>query len=380
MAKIAYVLPYLETGGTEQHVLNLARALKDRHSLTLVAPPGPLAERFAAEGIRQVTFPRFDRDLSGGLAAFRRAIQDLSREGTDLFHVHAAIELALLTRLRARRTPLVFTVHGFFGTSASLSYRLAVQVANRVADRVICVSGVERERLVGLGLRANKAVVVWNGVPEPPTPAPADLAAFRHSFGLPGEDGVASPEKSPVIGALGRLEQQKGLQHLVEAGARLGRQGLEPRLLFIGDGSKREALRRQAKEAGVRALFTGFLGERERNAVLTCLDVFAMPSLGEALPLALIEAMSYGLPIVATTVGGIPEIVEDGVTGLLVAPGDAAALTDRLARLVRDEGLRRRLGEAARRFFGVHLTHTAMAEGVERIYEALFSSADGGGR
>ncbi|MGE5481780.1 MAG: glycosyltransferase family 4 protein [Bacteroidota bacterium] len=364
MAKIAYLLPYLETGGTEQHVLNLVRVLKERHSLVLAAPPGPLAERFAAEGIPHLTFPRFDRDLWGGLRAFRRVMRELRQQGTELYHVHAGIELLLLTRLLGGR-PLVYTIHGFFGPSAPTDYRLAAFVANRVADRVICVSQVEREKLVSLGLDAAKTTVIWNGVPEPRTPEPAEVAAFRQRFGL-------APDR-PLIGAIGRLEKQKGLEYLVDACALVKSGGLDPRLLLVGDGRERPALEQQARTLGVDVVFAGFLGERERDAALAAIDVFVMPSLGEALPLALIEAMGAGKAIVATPVGGIPEIIRDGQTGYLVPPGDAQALAERLAELGQDSGQRQQMGREARHFFQERLTHRATAERTEDAYVQLFA-------
>lgn len=362
MPRIAYILPYLETGGTEQHVLNLARVLKERHSVVLVAPPGPLGERFAAEGISQLTFPRFDRDFFGGLRSFGRLIKDLRRQGTDLFHVHAAIELVLLTRLWGGR-PVVYTVHGFFGPSAASDYRLAALVANRAADRVICVSQIEREKLVSVGLKPDKAAVVWNGVPQPRTPDPSEVQAFRTKYGL-------RPDLV-TIGAIGRLEKQKGLEYLVEACAMLNRQGIAHQLVLVGDGRERGALETQARSLGVRVIFTGFLGENERDAALGSLDIFAMPSIGEALPLSLIEAMGAGKAIAATTVGGIPEIVSDGETGFLAPPRDAAALADRLARFCAEATLRQGQGAAARAFFVQNLTHRAMAERTERVYSGL---------
>ncbi|MGE5553680.1 MAG: glycosyltransferase family 4 protein [Betaproteobacteria bacterium] len=364
MAKIAYLLPYLETGGTEQHVLNLARVLKERHSVVLVAPSGPLSARFAAEGIPCLDFSRLDLDLLGGLRSFRRIMKDLRRQGIDLFHVHAGIELLLLSRLSGAR-PLVYTVHGFFGPSAATDYRLAAFVANRAADRVICVSEAERARLVRLGLNPAKTAVVWNGVPEPRRPDPAEVAAFRARYGLSAG--------RPVIGAVGRLEKQKGLEYLLQACAILGAQGLAPQVVLVGDGRERSALEEQASSLGVDATFTGSLGEADRDAALAAFDIYAMPSIGEALPLALIEAMGAGKAIVATTVGGIPEIIQDGETGFLVQPGDSGALAERLARLCQDINLCHHLGEEASRFFRTQLTHEAMAAKTEAVYQSLWA-------
>jgi glycosyltransferase involved in cell wall biosynthesis len=364
VARIAYILPYLETGGTEQHVLNLARVLKERHEIVLAAPPGPLAERFAAEGISLLSFPRFDQDLRGGWRSFRRAIAGLRREGTDLFHVHAGIELVLLTRLLGGK-PLVYTVHGFFGPSASTDYRLAALVANRAADRLICVSQVERDKLVASGLKPEKATVIWNGVPEPRRPEPAEVAAFRARFNL-------TPDR-PLIGAIGRLERQKGLEYLIEACAKLKAQGLDPQLVLVGDGRQRPALEKQAASLGVQAVFTGLVGERERDAALASFDIYAMPSIGEALPLALIEAMGAKQAIVATTVGGIPEIIRDGETGYLVQPTEVQRLAERLAELCGDPNRRRQMAREAHRFFREHLTHQTTAERTESVYAQLLA-------
>lgn len=359
MARLVYVLPYLEFGGTEQHVVNLMRALRERHDVLLAAPDGPLAERVAAEGLARRPFVRFDRNLWAGLTSFRSLLRDL-RGQADLIHVHAGLELALLARVWGGRRPVVYTVHGFFGPSAKVDYRSAAWVANRAVDRLICVSHIEREKLLAAGLKDGKATVVWNGVPAPKQPEPARVAAFRAKYGLSGDRVVA--------GAVGRLEKQKGLEYLIEAARLLAERGLHPQILLVGDGRERDSLARQAAEAGVEVVFTGFLGEAERDAALAAIDVLVMPSLGEALPLALIEAMGAGKPVVATTVGGIPEIVQDGESGFLAPPADAAAFAGRLGTLVADAGLRVGFGEAARRFFAANLTNEAMAAKTEQVY------------
>lgn len=137
---------------------------------------------------------------------------------------------------------------------------MAAWIGNRAADLVICFSRIEQEKLVSLGLKASKTAVVWNGVPEPRIPDPAEVAAFRAKWGL-------SPKRL-VIGAVGRLEKQKGLEYLLEAVGLLKSRGLNPPVLLVGDGRERPALEQQARSIDLDVVFTGFLREKDRDAAL----------------------------------------------------------------------------------------------------------------
>jgi glycosyltransferase involved in cell wall biosynthesis len=200
--------------------------------------------------------------------------------------------------------------------------------------------------------------VVPNGVN--PDRFPPGLAPTRP----PGPSGTFT------VGFLGALRPWHGLPVLVEAFARLHRQAPLARLLVVGDGPLRPGLEAlAATELGDAARFTGQRADVAR--LLGAMDIFVLPSLKVALPIAVLEAMAMRLPAVATRVGGVPEVVDDGVTGFVVPPGDSAALRAALARLVADPALRERLGAAGQAHVRAHFTLEQMVRQVEHLYDAL---------
>jgi|GEM_PF-1477114 len=205
------------------------------------------------------------------------------------------------------------------------------------------------------GLPAEKVVVVPNGVPDDPARAqPMD-----------------SPD-SFNVGTLGRLSRLKGVHHLIAATGRLAASGIPVHLAVAGDGSEASALRDLAASSGIadRVRFEGFVPDERAGEFLAGLDVFVLASLTEGLPFTVMEAMRAGLPIVASRVGGVPEMIEDGVSGILYEAGDEAALAESLERLWRDPDLARRLGIAARRRYEERFTLDAMHEGISQAFVA----------
>jgi glycosyltransferase involved in cell wall biosynthesis len=184
------------------------------------------------------------------------------------------------------------------------------------------------------------------------------------------ELGVA-PDAA-LIGAVGRLTADKGGQDvLIRAVGRVRETCPQVRLVMVGDGPLRPGLEQLTAQLGLTGtvIFTGLRSDVPR--LLGALDVFVLPSEREALPVAVLEAMAAGLPLVATRVGGIPEVVEDGATGFLVPPGDVAAMHCVLERLTGDPALAARLGAAGQAHVQAHFTVQQMVRQVERLYDQL---------
>jgi len=359
---VLMVLPYLETGGTERHVLALAQGLQGEVALGLLAPPGPLLDEFLGLGVDYRPFPRLEQGGLQGIRAFRHGVRELLRElSPDVIHVHAGAELALLVRTVTRSIPVVLTIHAFHGRHADANYRLAARLARLArVDRVIAVAESEARRLRQGGLREPTLTIVYNGVldrwaaldgaqasaydpvRDAPKPVSALAIDWRRELGW--------PERAPVVGAVGRLEAPKGFDLLIEAFARLDPKDYPapPHLVVVGDGSQREVLQRQARELGLgdRVYFAGFRGDSWR--AFGGLDVTVIPSRQDGLPLVCLEAMAAGCPVIASDAGGLPEMVVDGVTGLIFSAGDVGALTSALARLLKDPALARHMGQAGR--------------------------------
>jgi len=213
----------------------------------------------------------------------------------------------------------------------------------------------------------DKVVTIYNGVQTNEFAALAARAAAR------GRRAFGIPAGAPLVGAVGRLHRQKGFTDLITALAQVREHLPAVRLLLVGDGELRGDLEAHAQALGLSEVVT-FAGLRtDIPEILAELDLFALPSLWEGLPNVVLEAMAAGLPVVATAVGGTPEVVVDGVSGLLVPPHDPAALAEALVFLLRDPGMRRKIGQAGRKRVGQCFSVGQMVRKTEDLYETLLN-------
>jgi glycosyltransferase involved in cell wall biosynthesis len=287
--------------------------------------------------VRHLGRGRFDPRILGDLVR-------VAREGrAAILHVHG-YAAADFGRLAARRVGAALVLHEHFADPRMPAYQgLADRMLARLTDRAIAVSGSTRDFLVReRHVPARRVRVIWNGAPlaefAPVTPAAA--LATRRQLGLPSD--------ALVVGSIGRLSEQKGHRYLLDAAARVLPRRKDVRFLLVGDGDQMEPLRRQAEALGIAASVV-FAGHRpDVPALLGALDVFCISSTYEGTPLALFEAMAAGKAIVSTAVDGCREVLENGVTGLLVPPRDPEALAAALLRVLDDAGLRAALAQRAR--------------------------------
>jgi glycosyltransferase involved in cell wall biosynthesis len=356
MPHVVHVLPYLETGGTERHVLTLITSLQLLGLCTgeVLAPPGPFSEVLAENGVTWSAFHSAQSGLFRSARSFRHVLGS-KLERASLVHVHASPDLLLLASLAQNlRRPRVLTVHGFHGRGGPVSYRLAAMCANRFAEALICVSESEKRLLSAAGAYPAKLHRVYNGV--------ADVASG---------DCARGPEVR--IAFVGRLSPVKGVDVLLSAFAQL-EQALAGRIAvtleIMGTGSQGSELKELAMQLGIgdRVHFLGYVPDAAER-IAQC-DVFCLPSREDMCPLVCVEAMAQGKPVVATGVGGLPELVVPEETGLLVSSDDVGALSAALLRLVDDPVLRRRMGAASRRRFEGFFTQEVMARQTYRVYES----------
>ena len=338
-------------GGMQNHTAELTRALDRRGVVqTVVTTRPPTAPHFQRLGgnarvIRLGLPVRRFRQLYGPQAAI---VAPVLASRADLVHVHLGEDLAVLpvgaAAARLHRLPLVLTVH------TSLRHTLAV---SDLRSAVLKTFGGPIERW---GERSAEAVVVItprlcrlllsDGVDEdrvhviPPGVNPS-------LFDGPFEDPFAGVGRPRVL-FVGRLAPQKGVRTLVAAAGLLEDPSVQ--VLLVGDGPERPALEREAERIGLgyRLHFLGFVAHDRLPAVLAHADLLVLPSLYEELGTVLLEAMQAGLPIVASKTGGIPDVIEDGVNGMLVPPGEPELLARAIDRLLADRDLAYRLSEGAR--------------------------------
>lgn len=351
-------------GGVARHVSDLGRGLsRAGHEVIVCGPAPPMPP---PEGCRHVLLA-MDRAVSP--AADLRAVRGLrrlvDRLAPDLVHAHSskAGAVARLARLGAPRLPVVYSPHGFAfaghfdrGWEREV-YRQLERSLSPLASRVICVCEAEADLARRVTPRS-RIRVIHNGIAGPVADAPVDPAMRRlKSIG-------------PVICALTGLRPGKGVETLLDALPDVVGPHPSTQLAIWGDGPDLPHLRQRAHRLGI-ADRVHFLGPTTRPfSAMAGADVFTLPSLAEAFPYVILEAMSVACPIVATDVGGVAEALTPG-TGLLVAPGDSAALAVALSALLSDPGRARRLGAAAQQRVRARFTLPRMLTATMEVYGDL---------
>jgi peptidoglycan/xylan/chitin deacetylase (PgdA/CDA1 family) len=266
--------------------------------------------------------------------------------------------------LAARLAAVPLLIHTQHNTQVFTTYgareRFKFRVASRLFNRVVAVGAETDRELARAGVRAARRVVIRNGI---------EVSRFASSPTAESSGPSALPVQR-VVGTVARLATEKGVDRLLEALPRLLPGNADVRLVIVGDGPERAALEALARSLDVSDRVT-FLGFRPRvSEVLPLFDVFVLPSRTEGIPLALLEAMAAGRACVATAVGGVPEVIQDGVTGVLVAPDDPAALSTAIGALLGDPERRQHLGGAACAHVQREWSEDAMARGYAALYRS----------
>ncbi len=335
------------------------------HEVLLSSPSsGPIVET-CPKGVRVFFHPVLRVSRPFVLVSLLRF---LWIERPDLIHTHVTVSGNVLWRLAGRLAgvPVINHVHiGNYFRPESLSGRLVRWIDTltaRIPKRFIAVSGQTAAGLAAQGYPAGRIVIVPNGV---------DAASFSPRNGKSGRPRA-------VVGCIARLCRTKGQAVLLDAFARLD-PGLGPaELWFVGEdqetgGTYRKVLEEQARDLGILDRVR-FLGHRDDVAPLIGeMDLVVLPSFDEGMPLVLLEAMACAVPVVATRVGGVHELVDDGVDGTLVAPGDAADLANAVSRLLGDAGLRTRMGESGRKKAEERFALTKSIAAVRGVYEEVLA-------
>lgn len=363
-ARVLYLIVDLPLGGAEIHLLNLIRNLdRDRYSPTVlcIGKNGPIGEEIAREGV-PVTELGLLRTGGGDRRIVKSIREFLRREKISLVHSHLyhANYYGRLAAFR-ERIPVVCTIHNTYA-SLKMHRRLINRWLARRTARIIAVSAPVRDDILRYdGVNPSKVIVIPNGVDPRTFDIPLARAEARERLGIPAEHFL--------IGTVGRLEEQKGLQYLLDALRVLRRGGKNAFLLVAGSGREEARLREQAIRDGIEdAVF--FVGtRRDVPELYRAMDVFALSSLWEGGPITLLEAMASGLPVVATPVGFVPEVVRDGLNGFLVPLRDPAMLAEVLWKVREDPAMAEAVGREARETVRGRYTHRHLAEKVMAVYE-----------
>jgi len=366
--KLIQVVYALCMGGSETLARRIAGALNGsgRYACSIYAIDhgGPMAEVLAAERIPFRVFSRtgkLDLRLIGQLTTQFRA------DKVRLIHTHHLGQLmyaGIAGRLAGAR--VIHTEHEFYTLSRRRARRL-LRVLSALADVVTAVAEPVAEFLRDqVGIPAGKIRTIPNGV---------DIARFQSARPIKRSDWGWRDE-DVVIGCVARLEPEKGHAVLLDAFRRLHERNPRARLLLIGEGGERERLTATAEALGLNGSVR-FLGVRgDIPELFASCDVVTLASSREGLPMVLLEAMAAGKAVVATGVGGVPEVIQDGRTGLLVRPGDAEAMAEALEGLIADREKRQSLAAKALEVVQSRYSFERTLKEYETVYEAVLS---GGG-
>ena len=360
--RLLLVADSLDVGGAEWHVVNLASALAEQgHRITLACTVtgvlAPLAEQVGIS-VRPLMRRLVKRHLS-----FKYAwkLAKLVRQSQfDLVHAHMyASALASAYALLGTSIPLVITEHSQANWRSHFA-RQCSRWSYSQARRIIAVSREIQRRLIEQeGVSSDRISVIMNALPA---------ASELHASIQP--DLPAALRGGPLVGVAARLQPEKGVVYFLEATAHVLQFLPQVHFLVMGDGPQLKELKAYVEQLGVQE-HVHFLGFRlDTRAIIGLLDVLVVPSLSEGTPLVTLEAMTAGVPIVASAVGGIPEQVRHHHEGILVPPGDARALGEAILHLLQNPTWMQQLGEAGRRRVLSRFSFTTMVEETQKVYRA----------
>jgi glycosyltransferase involved in cell wall biosynthesis len=386
--RVLRLIARLNMGGPALHVAYLTRGLASRGYRTTLAA-GSLAHgessmSFVAEelGVEVVPLRHLHREVSplSDLLTVARLVSLIREFRPQILHTHTAKagtvgRLAAVLAGPARPPIVVHTFHGhvlrgYFNPASNAVFRGLERALARATTRLVAVSPEVRDELVALGVApTEKFSVIRLGL---------DLESRVRAR---GDDGgelrslLGIPPSAFVVGWIGRMTAIKRVPDVLAAFARLRARGIDARLCLVGDGPDRELVERRAHELGIsrETLFVGY--QREIGPYYGLFDVLLLTSANEGTPAVAIEALAAGRPVVATDVGGVGDVVSDGVDGILIREGDVEAAASALERLARDRELARRMGATGSGLVTQRYSVARLVDDVDALYRSLLAEA-----
>ena len=361
MIKVCHILDNLNVGGLEKIAVDIALNLKGyEHSIWCLKQKGEMAGELEARGISVKAFG-FEGRLS--FSALSRLARALRAGQFRIIHCHGmfpsiwARSAAILAGVPIRIVHCHSTYYGL-----SLKDRTRLWLLSFRTTAVIAVSQAVKKSLTKyLGIAGRRITVIYNGVDDIACDKSNARDEIRAGLGLAPDDFV--------VGCVGRLVGMKGHKYLIDAVSFVRRVHRSCRCVIIGEGPARQDIEALVKESGLEhsVLLLGM--RRDIPALLSALDMLASPStIKEGLPLVLAEGAAMGLPLVATDIGGSPEIVDDSVNGFIIAPRDASALADKISFLIEHPDARKAMAAQSRRIWAERFRKDVMMDKIGRIY------------
>jgi glycosyltransferase involved in cell wall biosynthesis len=364
--RVTFLSHAFMVGGAEEMVLNLVRHLPARFepSVMCINQAGPIGEE-----IRKTGVPFSVLGLTPGISRpfdvlrLRDALHAWSPSIVHTFLLTGSL-YGRFAAMMARVPVVIGTEVNIYENKQPMHARLERWLMQGTDAVIASAASVKDYYVAQVSADPEKVDVIYNAVDWAQLQATASRDEFRKSIGVPLD--------APVAGIIARLTEQKAHRVLFEAMTQPQLSQLH--LIVVGDGELRGDLIARAESLGLSGRIHFLGARRDLGNILAAIDIFTMPSFWEGLPLSMVLAMGAALPVVASRVAGIPEVVSDGVSGLLVNPGDSAQLANALAALLQDGGLRARLGENARAFVLPRFGVDGYVASITALYDRLLAA------
>ncbi len=379
MPKVVRIITRLNVGGPAIHTLLLTDRLRPRYATLLVsgreaATEGNMLDLADKLGVRVTRVPEMGREVSplSDLLALFTLVRIIRRERPDIVHTHTA-KAGFIGRVAARLCGVPVIVHtfhgnvfhGYFRPAVARFFLLLERLLARITDQIVTVAEQQRQELASLGVAPTSRISV--------IPLGLDLTGFATDVADPGamRRKWGLPPDIPLVGIIARLVPVKGHDLFLDTAALIHKSHPEARFVVIGDGELRQELEVQVRERALPVVFAGW--ETDLRAVYAALDIVCLTSHNEGSPVALIEALSARKAIVSTAVGGVPDLIVDGETGLLVDERDPACFARAVARLLDDQEFARMLGGRGQKSVMQKYDAARLAEDIDRLYRELLA-------
>ena len=373
--KVLYVhtLPVISGSGLAVYLM-MTGLNKDRYEVEFAcAPGGPLIDKVAFSGIKVYPIRHFVQKVHiiKDILALIEIVFLIKRQRYAIVHTHNS-KAGFISRLAAKinNVPIiVHTIHGFAFHDFESSFRrrlfiILERLAVTFTDRLFVVSVPLRDWGLSVGIgNLDKYIINYDGIEIERFKKDFDKEKIRKEFNLKPEDRV--------VGMVAKLWEGKGHKYLLEAAATIIKKNPNVKFMIVGDGYLQDYLVDYVKNLGISdyVIFTGF--REDIPQITSIFDIACLPSLFEGMGRVLLEAQVLGKPVVATRVGGIVEIVKDNETGILVDPADYQSLAEAIIRLLSDEALLKKLGEAAKQYISEKFSAARMVDNIDKVYSEL---------
>lgn len=362
--KILHLTTHLNIGGIGRYVTTLAKVLRNRDHTVLVASSGGELEKVLSyEGIKHIYLDiRTKSELSPKIIKSFFALKTfLKKEKVDLIHAHTRVTQVVAALLSFyQNAPYVTTCHGFF------KKRLARMIFGCWGRKVVAISEAVKNQLIrDFKVAEERVVLIHTGIELDrflQNISQEEKAKFKHKWNL---------NESPVVGTIGRLSPVKGQDILLRAAKRLLRDFSDIKVLLVGNGPDESRLRELSTTLGLEKNVIFADSFEDTTEVLPAIDIFVLPSIEEGLGLSLIEAMAFGKLCIASRVGGIESLIEDGVTGMLFNTGDPDDLARAIKYMLSNRSKVEVFKDAARKKIINNFNIDKMASQIEKMYKEV---------